>query len=120
MKPPVDVDSPAPASREAESGWGVRVALGVVGFMMVVLFALPGFLAAGFSRMGGGSLCEEAFGLSVHYVWTNSASATSSAFPAERVVLLPAFWLMDHSGPMSRFYMWEFHLAGGQEIVRAD
>ena len=50
MTSPADSDAPSPAQRDADSGWGMKIAAGVVALIMVVEFVLPGFVAAGFSR----------------------------------------------------------------------
>lgn len=85
------------------------MAFGIVMFILVVEFALPGFLAAGFSRTGA------------HFVSAGGEFFTSEDFPESKaflpraalVILTPANWLMRHSEPIRRFYMGEYNLAGG-------
>jgi hypothetical protein len=94
MTTPDEADAPAPAQREAESAWGMKFALGAVGILIVVEFVLPGFVAAGVSRV----------------VAPDSATANRTL-----VMLTPAVWLAEHSKPIGDFYYWEYELAGGPE-----
>jgi hypothetical protein len=99
MTSPADADAPAPAQRDAESGWGMKIAAGVVGLMLVVELVLPGFLAAGFCRTGP-----------YVFVWNDSPwdGGTSSIRPGllrtEMFILAPSAWLMERSETIRRFY----------------
>ena len=79
--------------------------------IFTVLFVLPGFLAAGFSRMGQPFVSVNGSGWSRHGI-----SPKPPLIQAEVIVLTPAIWLMKHSEAVSRFYNWQFRLAGGLEF----
>ncbi|HWB59892.1 MAG TPA: hypothetical protein VG733_10375 [Chthoniobacteraceae bacterium] len=88
MTSPAEADVPAPARRDTDSAWA-KVILGVVMFLLLVEFVLPGFVAAGFSRM---ELKESR---------------------VMKVSLAPAIWMSDHSPKIEEFYDWEYKVAGG-------
>jgi hypothetical protein len=114
MASPAETDAPAHAQRDTDSAWGAKFALGVVGFVMLVEFALPGFLAAGFSRTGKGFV-------SVNRNGWGSFNVDGDPLPprlrVEQALLAPADWLMNYSRPIHRFYMWQYRLAGGVEVM---
>ncbi|HWB59889.1 MAG TPA: hypothetical protein VG733_10360 [Chthoniobacteraceae bacterium] len=123
MNPPSDTHGDASFPTQPNAGssvWAAKAALGAAVLLLVALIALPGFLAAEFSRAGRGTLGVDTFGWSPRYMWIGRRGASSGAFRAGGIVLSPAMWLMNQSKPIARFYLWEFHLAGGQELAFGD
>lgn len=112
MTSPPEAGTPHPAQRDSDSAWGAKLALGVVGLIMIAEFVLPGFLAAGLSRSGpyffsiNGDGWDEAYWL----------SRPPPRLRAELVILAPSDWLMKHSERLRRFYMWQYRRAGGLDI----
>ncbi|HWB58633.1 MAG TPA: hypothetical protein VG733_04040 [Chthoniobacteraceae bacterium] len=78
------------------------VAVAVV--VLLVMFVLPGFLAAGLSR------CRLVLSGN-YYEWV--FQRPTAAAPV-LVVLVPASWLMKHSERARLFYMWEYRIGGGE------
>jgi hypothetical protein len=114
MTPPADAVAPAPAQREADSTWGMKFALGVVGFMMLAMFVFPGFLAAGFSR--GGSIIFSGHGKGRMFWGGFALVSRVPPSPFERAglaILAPSNWLMEHSHSILLFYMWQYRIGGG-------
>jgi hypothetical protein len=115
MTSPADADAPLPAQRGADSGWGMKIALGVVGFILIVLFVLPGFMAAGFSRTGHSIHLVN----SVVWGYTSYGNTEPITLRVELWILTPAKFLMWYSVPVRRFYRWQYRLAGGEEIYES-
>ena len=112
MTSPTDSDAPAPAQRDADSGWGMKIVLGVVGFILVVLLVLPGFLAAGFSRW-----TPAFFSVNGDVDWDTLIGFSQPVSDRwELYILAPSGWLMKRSQPVRRFYNWQYRIAGGLDI----
>jgi hypothetical protein len=111
MTSPADADSPAPAQRGADFGWGTKIAAGMAGLILIVEFVLPGFLAAGFSRTGHGIF------LANGVLWGSTCSTITEppVLRLERWALTPPDVLMLYLKPVRRFYRWQYRLAGGEE-----
>lgn len=96
-------------------GHGVALSMAaLLGAVLVVMLVLPGFLAAGFSRSGPYPLSINGSGWEEDYY--DGPSARSAWTRVERVLLAPSAWLMKHSEPIHRFYMWQYHAAGGFDL----
>ena len=107
---PADAGASPPAHRDGDSGLGMKTALGVAVFILVVEFVLPGFLAAGFSRAGSTIVLEHS------YWWDSYTSPAPAHVLAELIILVPPTWLMQHSQCIRRFYLWQYRRAGGFEL----
>lgn len=119
MASPAEADAPAPAPKGTHSGWGTGVALGMIGFIVVVEFVLPGFLAAGFSRVGGYVIVVN------DSAWDGGDDgplpiASSYDERAVQGILAPSAWLMKRSEAAHRFYLWQYRAAGGIELYFND
>ncbi|HWB59894.1 MAG TPA: hypothetical protein VG733_10385 [Chthoniobacteraceae bacterium] len=99
MNSPAHADAPAPAQRDdarhMASAWA-KFVLGAAALLLVVEFALPGFLAAG---------CRRAF---------DRGYMPLAVVHVVEVMLVPAYWLASQSGTISNFYDWEFNVAKGE------
>jgi hypothetical protein len=96
------------------------LAAGVIfGGVLALLFVIPGFVAAGFTRSGvvisvvdGDNWCVE-----------ETIPGDKGNIAGEKmaqIVLCPAFLLMSHSPAACKFYAWEFRVAGGHASVLYD
>jgi hypothetical protein len=121
-------DNSPPATREKHrAGAGIAVVAVIVALAFVVSLVLPGFLAAWFSRgndqwvfcMDGDPRWDLYAGSSSAFNLRGPELLHPVGYRAELIVLAPSAWLMKYSGSESvrRFYSWEFHLAGGRDVL---
>jgi hypothetical protein len=116
MTSPADAEAPAPAQRDADSGWGMKIAPGVVGFIVVVEFVLPGFAAAWFSRSSSGGTGVVSLNDFEFNCFDAAGLPAPPAHRAELTLLFPSICIMNQSQTMRRFYMWQYRIAGGRNI----
>jgi hypothetical protein len=106
---------PAAASRDgARHARGVAIVAGAVVVVLVVLLALPGFIAAGFSRMGGDLIfCYSRHGV----IWEASFIQPKESVRdrVEESMLAPSGWLKERSPWLQQLYTWEYRKAHGVE-----
>ncbi|HWB58634.1 MAG TPA: hypothetical protein VG733_04045 [Chthoniobacteraceae bacterium] len=109
-------DAPPPTHRGAHSGRGAQVAVAaVLCTALVVLLVLPGFLAAGFSRMGMDYFANTHG--EVTWDWEVAEAQYEPGMPAawrvKLLLLAPSSWVLRRSPAARRFYSWEYRVAGG-------
>ncbi|HWB59893.1 MAG TPA: hypothetical protein VG733_10380 [Chthoniobacteraceae bacterium] len=116
MTSPADTtEPPAPTQRAADSGWA-KVILGVVALVVAVLFVLPGFLAALFSRTSGAVIRSWNYG--TWFIEVENPRTAPFVLRCEMATIEPAKWVMRRSMAIHDFYMWEYVTAGG--MVETD
>ena len=88
----------------SKRGLAGPVALAAPTLLLVILLAVPGFLAGTLSRMN--KTC----------FWTGDKWYYSPGFSGAtaRVALYPATKLMEHSASVRRFYLWQYEVTGGE------
>ncbi len=83
---------------------------------LAVLLVFPGFLAAGLSKLNRKKV---AFCVNGNLAWRKPGyynSELPAKYPAESLALAPSGLLMERWPAMRRFYLWQYHAAGGAEI----
>ncbi|HWB58632.1 MAG TPA: hypothetical protein VG733_04035 [Chthoniobacteraceae bacterium] len=104
--------------------------IAVVAIILLALLVLPGFMAAWFSRTGGFTLVfvnDSGWSHLYDAPSPGSTFAITVAQPtrplrvrAEKAALAPSAWVMKHSRALSRFYIWQFRLAGGRTLLDVE
>ncbi|HWB60909.1 MAG TPA: hypothetical protein VG733_15540 [Chthoniobacteraceae bacterium] len=110
----------ADATKRGAHAWQIAGASVLVA-AFVVLLVLPGFLAAWCSNRPEAS-CFSEDGM-VEWGWHVELANGRYYHANERVsyyLLIPSGWLMQRSQAIRLFYNWEYHRAGGKDVLTGD